>query len=278
MERTQLHPYAICRGQSDFRAERHYGLDASITVSSTPTTAAIRFVSTFDSTTLGLPKYMQDLATLHVFPIFSAGGYTDIGTQGYWKMDRQEGVHQFSGSLTKNKGAHNLKTGAEYRHNWLDYTQPGYPSGTVRLRAADHQPGSQRRVQRPGQRLRVHADRLGQRLQLPHRSQGLLPRRVLGLLRPGRLEGQPETDDQPGTALRVRRSAHEVLDRYSYWDLDAKSPISVPGYNLKGVMKFVDNNTRSPFDTRHEQLRPAPGLRIRANSKTSIRAGAGDLL
>ena len=36
----------------------------------------------------------------------------------------------------------------------------------------------------------------------------------------------------------------EVQNRYSYWDLNAPSPIQVPGYNLKGVMKFVDDNTR----------------------------------
>jgi hypothetical protein len=87
------------------------------------------FTSTFDETTLGLPKYMQDNSTLHVFPMFSAGGYSDMGTQGYWKMDRQEGVHQYSGSLTKMIGGHNIKTGAEFRQNFLDYAQPGYPSG-----------------------------------------------------------------------------------------------------------------------------------------------------
>jgi len=31
--------------------------------------------------------------------------------------------------MTKSIGGHNIKTGAEYRHNWLDYTQPGYPAG-----------------------------------------------------------------------------------------------------------------------------------------------------
>ncbi|HXJ37923.1 MAG TPA: TonB-dependent receptor, partial [Bryobacteraceae bacterium] len=87
------------------------------------------FNSTFDETTLGLPRYMQDTAMLHVFPMFSAGGYSDMGTQGYWKMDRQEGVHQYSGSLTKIIGGHSIKAGAEFRQNFLDYSQPGYPSG-----------------------------------------------------------------------------------------------------------------------------------------------------
>src|SRR5204862_7401845 len=67
----------------------------------------------------------------------------------------------------------------------------------------------------------------------------------------------------------------EVFNRYSYWDLEAKSPISVPGFNLKGVMKFVDDKTRSPFDTDYNNVAPRLGFAYALNNKTSIRAGAG---
>src|SRR6202158_1898074 len=67
----------------------------------------------------------------------------------------------------------------------------------------------------------------------------------------------------------------EELNRYSYWDLNAKSPISVPGYDLKGVMKFVDDKTRSPFDTDLNNFGPRLGFAYALNDKTSIRAGAG---
>src|SRR6185436_16741660 len=68
----------------------------------------------------------------------------------------------------------------------------------------------------------------------------------------------------------------EVFDRYSYWDLNAKSPISVPGYNLNGVMKFVGgNNPRSPFDTDRNNFAPRVGFAYALNDKTSIRAGVG---
>ena len=56
-------------------------------------------------------------------------GYSPIGTEGYLKMDRQEGVHHVSGSYSKILGGHTLKAGAEMRWNFLDYAQPGYPSG-----------------------------------------------------------------------------------------------------------------------------------------------------
>ncbi len=39
----------------------------------------------------------------------------------------------------------------------------------------------------------------------------------------------------------------EAQNRYSYWDLDAQSPVQVPGFDTRGVIKFVDDNNRSPF-------------------------------
>ncbi|MBM3748018.1 MAG: TonB-dependent receptor, partial [Acidobacteria bacterium] len=85
----------------------------------------------FDLTTLGFPKYMKDQATFYVFPTIAPDGYTDIGTEGWLIMDRQEGVHHFSGFYSKIAGGHSMKAGAETRRNFLDYAQPGYPSGRV---------------------------------------------------------------------------------------------------------------------------------------------------
>ena len=67
----------------------------------------------------------------------------------------------------------------------------------------------------------------------------------------------------------------EVQNRYSYWDLNAPSPIRFPATTLKGVYKFVDNNTRSPFDADHNNFAPRLGFAYALNDKTSIRAGAG---
>ena len=64
-----------------------------------------------------------------MFPRFAPDGYSPIGTEGWLKMDRQEGVHHVSGSYTRVMGGHNLKLGSESRFNFLDYAQPGYPSG-----------------------------------------------------------------------------------------------------------------------------------------------------
>src|SRR2546426_5070540 len=63
-------------------------------------------LETFDLTGLGLPRYMKDQATFSVFPRFAPDGYSPIGTEGYLKMDRQEGVHHVSGSYSKILGGH----------------------------------------------------------------------------------------------------------------------------------------------------------------------------
>ncbi len=86
-------------------------------------------MNNFDLTSLGLPKYMLDNATFQVFPTVAPDGYTDIGTEGWLIMDRQEGVHHFSGQASKFMGGHSIKFGGEFRKNFLDYAQPGYPAG-----------------------------------------------------------------------------------------------------------------------------------------------------
>ncbi len=228
----------------------------------------------FDSTTLGLPKYMNDNADYKAFPFFNGWGL-DIGTQGWLIMDRQEGVHQASASWTKLKGAHSLKAGVEFRHNFLDYAQPGYPQGHFSF----------------GQRETSMDPNVGNSYQgAPFASF------LLGWGNGGDYHLDPKAfsranywgfflqDDWKITrkltinlGLRYEFDVPrwEVMNRYSYWDLNAPSPISVPGYTLKGVYKFVNDQTRSPFDADMNNIAPRLGFAYALNNKTAIRAGAG---
>ena len=83
----------------------------------------------FDVTSLGFAPNMRETATHQVFPRFVPEGFREFGTEPYWIMDRQEGVHHRSASMTKILGGHNMKFGGEHRFNQLDYNQPGNPSG-----------------------------------------------------------------------------------------------------------------------------------------------------
>ena len=52
----------------------------------------------------------------------------------------------------------------------------------------------------------------------------------------------------------------ERENRYSYWDLEAQSPVRAPGLDTRGVMKFNDDDRRSPFDSDMNNWQPRFGF------------------
>ena len=229
----------------------------------------------FDLTELGLPKYMKDNATHLAFPTFAPDGYTDIGTEGWLIMDRQEGVHHISGFYSLVSGGHNIKVGAETRRNFLDYNQPGFPSGRF---------GFGRGVT------------CKDRFTCPGNEGNGLASMLIGWATFGDFHIEPKIfsrsaywgfyiqDDWKITPkltlnLGLRYDFDvprwEKLDRYSYWDLDAQSPIRVQGYDTRGVFRFVDQNQRSPFDWDLNNWQPRIGFAWAVTPKLAIRSGYG---
>jgi len=229
----------------------------------------------FDLTTLGFPKYMKDNATFYVFPTIAPDGYTDIGTEGWLIMDRQEGVHHVTGSYGKIVGGHSMKAGAETRRNFLDYAQPGYPSGRVAF----------------GRGITCK-----DRFSCPGNEGNGLATMLVGWGTGGDFHIDPKVftrsaywgfyfqDDWKITSkltlnLGLRYDFDvprwETLDRQSYWDLNAQSPVKVPGYDTRGVMKFTDKNRRSPFDSDMNNWQPRIGFAYAVTPKLAIRSGYG---
>jgi hypothetical protein len=232
-------------------------------------------LESFDLTELGLPEYMKDQATFSVFTRFAPDGYSPIGTEGYLKMDRQEGVHHFSGSYSKMLGGHSIKAGAETRWNFLDYAQPGYPSGQFSF----------------GRGITCK-----DRFSCPGNEGNGLATMLLGW---------PTSDDFHIDPKVYTRSAYwgfylhddwriarkltlnlglrydfdvprwETENRMSYWDLQAQSPIEVAGYDTRGVFRFVNDDRRSPFDADMNNVQPRIGFAYALNPKTSIRGAYG---
>jgi hypothetical protein len=229
----------------------------------------------FDLTQLGLPQYMKDQATFDVFTRFAPDGYSPIGTEGWLKMDRQEGVHHFSGSYTKMIGGHNLKAGAETRWNFLDYAQPGYPSGqftfgrgiTCRDRfscAGNEGNGLAAMLLGWPSGGDFHIDpkvftRSAYWGFYVHDDWRVVPKLTLNL-------GLRYDFDVP---------RWETQNRMSYWDLEAQSPVEVPGYDTRGVIRFVDDDRRSPFEADMNNVQPRLGFAYALDRKTSIRGAYG---
>lgn len=233
------------------------------------------FFDSFDITSLGLPANMAETSTHQVFPRFSPDGFQAIGTEGWWIMDRQEGVHHWSGSLTKIWGGHNIKIGGERRYNMLDYSQPGYPSGQF---AFSRNATCRDRFTCPG-----------------NQGNGLATM-LLGWTTGSDFHIEPKAfsrsaywgfyfqDDWKLTSrltlnLGLRYDFDvprwEVENRYSYWDLNAQSPVQAQGYDTRGVIKFVNDDNRSDFDADRDNWQPRIGFAFAATPKTAIRAGYG---
>jgi hypothetical protein len=231
--------------------------------------------TSFDITTLGLPKNMKDTATNAVFPRWAPEGFQEFGTEPYWLMDRQEGVHHTSGSMTKIWGAHNIKVGGEHRYNQLDYLQPGNPSGRFNfsrgVTCADRFtcPGNQGN----GLAAMLIGWTTGSEFQIEPKA--FSRSAYMGFYFQDDWKISRKLTLNIGLRYDVDVPRWEVLDRYSYWDLNQQSSIRATGYDTKGVIKFVDQNRRSPFDADRNNWQPRIGFAYALNSKTSIRSGYG---
>jgi hypothetical protein len=233
------------------------------------------FFDSFDPTSLGFAQNIKSNATNLVFPRFRPEGFQEFGTEGYWIMDREEGVHHWTGSMTKIMGGHNIKVGGERRFNQLDYLQPGFPSGGYSfgrgVTCLD-------RFSCPGNQGNGFASML------------------IGWTTGSNYHIEPKAfsrsaywgfyfqDDWKlarnftlnlGVRYDFDVPRWEVQNRYSYWDLNQQSRVRAQGYDTRGVIKFVDDNRRSPFDADMDNWQPRVGFAWAANQKTSIRAGYG---
>ncbi len=229
----------------------------------------------FEPTTLGLPQIMKTNANFLVFPTMAPEGYTDIGTEGWLIMDRQEGAHQFSASVSKFVGGHTLKFGGEFKQNFLDYLQPGYPSGRIAFAS---------QVTRMSRTAGSNVQGNGLATMLLGWGTGGDYHIDPKVFTRSRYMGYYIQDDWKitrkltlnlGLRFEFDIPRWETQDRQSYWDLDAKSPISVPGYDLRGVMKFTDSNRRSPFNGDYNNFSPRIGFAYAVDNKTSIRGAWG---
>jgi hypothetical protein len=235
-------------------------------------------VTGFDLTTLGLPTLMKENATHAVFPTVAPEGYLDIGTEGYVVMDRQEGVHQFSGSVTKVLNAHNVKFGAELRNNFLDYAQPGYPSGRFAFGSQTTRKllnGGSANLEGNGLASMLLGFGNGSNYHIDPKAYSRS--RYMGFFVQDDWKVTRNLTLNLGLRYELDIPRWELQNRYSYWDTEAKSPIQVPGFDLRGVYKFVDDETRSPFNTDYNNFSPRIGFAWAVNEKTSIRSGGAIL-
>jgi hypothetical protein len=231
----------------------------------------------FSPTTLGLTPEIEQNADYLVFPRFSAESYANLGQEGWLVIGREESVTQFSGSMTKIIGGHNLKVGAEMRHFRLDYLQPGYPSGQFsfnrQITREDRFAGSA--VQ--GNGLASMLLGWGSGSSFHHDPWSNSYSRYWGFYLQDDWKITRKLTLNLGLRYDFDLPRWEARNRYSYWNLDDPHPINgqVPGLELRGFYEFTDDNRRSPFNGDFNNWQPRVGIAYALNDKTSIRTGYG---
>ncbi len=232
----------------------------------------------FDQTSLGFPKLIQYTGVL-AFPRYQTTTYRAMGAGGFAVIHRFEDVYQATGSVTKIVGGHTLKAGAEYQLYHENYYQPNLPQGGFVFRrnetAANPLVGSSSQGDGLASALVGFGNGGALTIDYPTaQSSGYfgtfinddwrITRRLTFNL------GLRYDFDIPRT---------DRFNRLNWFDIGSPSPIrdQVKSVfpNLNGVMKFVDDNHKSPFDGDWNNVQPRFGFAFALNNKTSLRGAYG---
>ncbi|MBL8210849.1 MAG: TonB-dependent receptor, partial [Bryobacterales bacterium] len=234
------------------------------------------FSSGFDTTQIGFPAAVRNQAATQnlEFPRFDIAGVSSLGQNTFTTLRFIPFSHNLRGDFTKLWSNHTVKVGYEYRKMFLNFMQLGNPAGQFSFNQGFTQ---QNPVVASG-------------------TQGFgLASFLLGTPSGGSFSHDPipasassyvgfyAQDDWKVTRkltfnLGLRWDADlprtERYNRYSYFDLDAPSPIAgkVPGFaNLRGAMRFTTPDNRTQVPTDMNNWGPRFGFAYRANEKTVMR-------
>lgn len=249
------------------------------------------FSSRIDLTTLGFPAAVQAAASTQnlEFPRFNIAGVTSLGQNTFTTLRFVPNTHIVRGDVTKVFSNHTVKFGGEFRKMLLNFLQLGQPSGEYNFNQAFTQ-------RNPVQ---------------PSSTEGFgLASFLLGTASGGSISNDPAAasaseyigfyvqDDwrvsqnltlNLGLRYDVDVPRTERYDRYSYFDINAPSPIqdeilakypngryTVAGReidlsNLRGAMRFVTPDDRHQTPTDRDNISPRVGFAYRLGEKTVAR-------
>jgi hypothetical protein len=231
--------------------------------------------------TLGMPSYMNDSGlrtppSVWLFSAYGCNGFNGcVGGQAWSVLRFASETGHLVGSVDHIVGRHEIKAGGELRRHSLNFMQAGTPNGLFAFTAGATASG----ISGPG------GD-------------------ALASLMTGYVDNWSRYEIPPFTATRnyqfggfiqdnwrvtskltlnlgfrydVETPRTERYNQMTYFDPAAAAPISVPGLNLHGAVKFagVGGNPRSEFDTYWGQIGPRFGFAYNIFNRTTLRGGYG---
>jgi Carboxypeptidase regulatory-like domain/TonB dependent receptor len=267
--------------------EIRYGLSRSSSV-------RLPFGGSFPLTSLGFPQNLADVANVQVFPNYNFGnGFSSLGSSGYVALLENPLAHDVNASIIKITHGNSLKFGGEFRKLFLNFHQYAQPSGSYTFGQSWTQ--AQLNNNQGSSDGNSFADFL---LGLPEN--GYITHDITTAQASSYFALYAQDDYKVNSRLTlnaglrwdVERPRTERHNQFSYWDINAQSPIqgavSATGVsaalcpacsNLRGALNFVDQ-PGSPYGRRQAPTQwkgfaPRVGASFSANEKTVIRAGFG---
>jgi len=230
---------------------------------------------------LGMPSYITASGT-HLLPdvlltdSYQGAWSTSVGTPGWtYHKDNQE-THDLLASLTHIIGRHELKFGGEFRLHRFSDTSPGTPNGLFTSSSAgtSNQTAGNVAGGDPMASLMIGSDFGGWgQYEIPAwlDTQNLA---WAGYLQDA-FHASRKLTVNVGLRYDLIVPQVEKHNELSWLDLNAPSPLQVPGYSLHGGMVYASAGQRSNLDTYLRSVQPRIGLAYSLNDKTVIRTGYG---
>lgn len=243
------------------------------------------FSSGFDITRLGFPAGVRQVAAIQAleFPRFDVNGVSSLGQETFNDLVIDPTTHSFNVNATKILSRHTLKMGVDYRKFLLNFLQFGSPSGQYSF--------SQSWTQRdPNQGSSTAGFGMASLL--------------IGVPDGGSMSHDPTPESassywgfyvQDDWKVRQKLTVNlgyrfdfdvprtEGLDRLSFFDFDARSPIAgvVPANpffdpgSLTGAIGFVTPEHRRQTPTDFKHFGPRVGVAYSLSDKTVVRSAYG---
>lgn len=238
----------------------------------------------FDPVTeLGLQEYILRSGTPET-PAIYINGYTsatplnNIGGQAWGQLREAQDTHHLLGSISRMQGRHELKFGAESRLRRNNLNFPGAPAGVHEFSYANLAKYPQG-WWGGGDSMAAFMVGVG-----TGGAWGeydiFIHSATQSFQYAGYFQDNWRVTDKLtlnlGLRYEVSTPRTERFNRQSYLDLDAASPLEVPGLpNLRGGFQFADDSNRTTFGSDHNDLGPRFGFAYRLTDQTVLRGGYG---
>ena len=233
---------------------------------------------------LGLPSYIVTSNGIKAAPSVTVsnysmeGGNNSIGTQAWTYLKYAQETHHLIGTLSHTTGKHELKFGGEARLHRVDIYFPGIPAGTYTF---DPNSTSQGLWDGSGDSMASFLTGIGApagdvwgAYEIDYAPAG--ENWNIGSFVQDNWRTSEKLTLNIGMRYDLDLPRTERFNRMSWLDLNAPSPLQVPGLGpLKGGLQFAGPNDRSPYYTNYHGFGPRFGFAYKVRQATVVRGGYG---